>query len=93
MEVYFKIEISIEDLSDLTYQLPKDVILLIRIAPALDDYFGIVRGDYYSEILKNVPRRSVDSIEMVSKEAIVSFCVEIDKDPYERFYGNSALLQ
>ena len=93
MQNCFKLEISTQDLSQLISHLPEDVILFIKIDPLSDEYYGIVRDDYYSEILKNVPRRSVDSIEMVSKEAIVSFCVEIDKDPYERFYGNSALLQ
>jgi hypothetical protein len=92
MQNCFKLEISTQDLSQLISHLPEDVILFIKIDPLSDEYYGIVRDDYYSEILKNAPRRSVDSIEPVNKAQIVQFNARIEKEPYERFYGNRALL-
>lgn len=92
MNTYFKIEISIEDLSNLTYQLPHDVILFIRVAPDSDQYFGVVRNDYYSEIIAKAPRRSVDSLNTVSKEEVLRFYKGVANDPTERFFGNMRLL-
>jgi hypothetical protein len=92
MYIYFKIEISIEDLSDLTYQMPQEVVLFIRVSPDMDQYFGVVRDDYYSEIIAKAPRRSVDSLDTVSKEEVMRFYAGIANDPTERFIGNRRLL-
>jgi hypothetical protein len=92
MYIYFKIEISFEDLSDLTYQLPQEVILFIRVTPDGDQYFGVVRNDYYSEIIAKAPRRSVDSLDTVSKEEVMRFYAGVANDPTERFFGNMRLL-
>jgi hypothetical protein len=92
MNIYFKIEIRLQDLSHFIHNVPEEVIMFIKIAPDSDCYFGIVRDDYYSEILKNMPRQSVDSIEIVNSAEIGNFCREMDKDPNERFFGNRALI-
>jgi hypothetical protein len=54
MQQCFKLHISIQDFSDLISHLPEDVILFIKIDPLSDQYYGIVRDDYYTEILRNV---------------------------------------
>jgi hypothetical protein len=92
MNIYFKIEIRLEDLSHFIHNVPNDVIMFIKIERDSDTYFGIVREDYYSEILKHVPRQSIESIEIVSRAEIGDFYREADKEPYERFFGNRALI-
>ena len=91
MNIYFKIEITIEDLSQLIYHVPEEMLMFLRIARGADYYFGIVRDDYYSEILKNASRRSVDSIDLVTKTEIDQFRCHIATDAFERFLGNESL--
>jgi hypothetical protein len=55
--------------------------MFIEIATDSDQYFGIVRDDYYSEILKNAPRRSVDSMDLLSKTEIDSFHHQVAQNP------------
>jgi hypothetical protein len=93
MQQCFKLHISIQDFSDLISHLPEDVILFIKIDPLSDQYYGIVRDDYYTEILRNAPRQSVDSIERVNKAEIIQFNARVEHEPYERYYGNRALLR
>lgn len=91
--IYFKFEIELQEVSNLTYQLPEELILFIKVDPTSDWYYGIIRDDYYDELLKNLSRESINSLEIVSRAEVSQFIPGRDKGAHQRqFYGNMDLL-
>lgn len=88
--VYFTLEIGIQEVSDLSYQLPEEKILLIKPERSSDRFYGLISKDYYDELLKNLPRECIHSLEIINKAEVMRFTPHKNKEA--QFYGNINLL-
>lgn len=91
--ICFTLEMDIQEISNLTYKLPEEYILLIKPEPGSDQYFGVIQDDYYEVMLRNLPRESLHSLQEVEPSALLSFIPARDKHALKRqFYGNRNLF-
>lgn len=88
--VYFTLEIGMQEVSDLTYQLPEDKILLIKPERTSDRFYGLISKDYYDDLIRFLPRECIYSLEIITKAEVVRYTPHINKEA--QFYGNINLL-
>lgn len=79
-----------QEVSDLTYQLPEEKILLIKPERSSDRFYGLISKDYYDELLRYLPRQCIYSLEIINKEDVMRFTPLKNKEA--QFYGNINLL-
>ena len=88
--VYFTLEIGMQEVSDLTYQLPEEKILLIKPEPTSDRFYGLISKDYYDDLIRHLPRECIYSLEIINREEVMQFTPHTNKEA--QFYGNINLL-
>jgi hypothetical protein len=92
--IYFKLELDQQEMSNLTYQIPEASFLLIKPAQNSDEYCGVIEENWYGEMIKNLSRQILNSLEVITGAEFTSFLQTSEKDADKRKYtGNSNLMR
>jgi hypothetical protein len=91
--IYFKLRLEQQEMSNLTYQIPEQNMLLIQPVQTSDEYYGIIDDMWYSELMKSLPRQILDSLDVISPAEFSRFLQLSQKQADQRrFAGNINLL-
>ena len=81
-------------MSNLTYQIPEENFLLIKPTEQSDEYYGVIQETWYGEMIKNLSRQVLHSLEVVDLAEIARLVESTDgKANQLRFAGNTNLLR
>jgi hypothetical protein len=92
--IYFKIQLDEQGMSDLTYLLPQESFLLIKPQEASEEYYGLIQDTWYNEMIRNLPRQTLNSLEVISQGEMSTFMHQTEKQAGQRrFAGNVDLFK
>jgi hypothetical protein len=92
--IYFKVQLGEQEMSNLTYLLPKESFLLIKPEESSDQYYGLLEDSWYNEMIRNLPRQTLNSLEVISQGEMSTFMHETEKQAGQRrFAGNVNLFR
>lgn len=91
--IYFKLQLDQQQMSDLTYIIPEKDLLLINRSQTSEEFYGVIQENWYNEMIKNLPRQTLDSLEVINFSEFHHY-VNVTKEHAEqrRYVGNSALM-
>ncbi|HUQ67076.1 MAG TPA: hypothetical protein VM101_13025 [Flavitalea sp.] len=91
---YFKLELDEQEMSNLTYLIPEESMLLIKPAETSEVYYGVIEDGWYGEMIKNLPRQILNSLDVITIQEFTSFMqVSNNRADERRFTGNINLMQ
>lgn len=92
--IYFKLQLEEQEMSDLTYLVPEENLLLIKPAQTSDEYLGVIEDMWYSEMIKNLTRQILNSLDIMNPADFSRLLQQSDKQADQRrFAGNINLLR
>ena len=92
--IYFKLQLQQQEMSNLTYVIPQENILLIKPSQISDEYFGIIEDMWYNEMIRNLPRQVIDSLDVLTPKDFTGFLQLSERQADQRqFAGNTNLLR
>lgn len=92
--IYFKVELDQQEMSNVTYVIPEENILLIKPEQISDEYLGVIDDMWYSEMIKNLPRQILDSLETMTRgDFYRSLQLSEQQADQRKFTGNMNFLR
>jgi hypothetical protein len=92
--IYFKVQLDEQEMSNLTYLLPQESFLLIKPKESSEEYYGLIQDTWYNEMIRNLPRQTLNSLEVISQAVMSTFMHQTEKQAGERrFAGNVDLFK
>ena len=78
----------------MTYVIPEENILLIKPEQISDEYLGVIDDMWYSEMIKNLPRQILDSLETMTRgDFYRSLQLSEQQADQRKFTGNMNFLR
>jgi hypothetical protein len=90
--IYFKVQLGEQEMSNLTYLLPKESFLLIKPEESSDQYYGLLEDSWYNEMIRNLPRQTLNSLEVISQGEMSMFMHETEKQAGQRRFAGDVNL-
>jgi hypothetical protein len=94
MVIYFTIDLDDQEMSNLVYAIPQENMLLIKPEHTSNKYYGVIQEAWYGEMIKNLSRQLLNSLDVVDAKEFATFLEATGKFADQRqFTGNVNLLR